>query len=52
MLSKKKKKLQYITTAHPWCDDYFTSINACKMWGARTGVEIFMREFHTHILLD
>ena len=23
------------TTAHPWCDGHFTSINACGVWGGK-----------------
>ena len=38
--------------AHPWCDGHFTSINACEVWGARVGIQVSKREFHTHIHLD
>ena len=24
----------------------------CRRWGARAGIQVFMRELHTHILLD
>ena len=24
----------------------------CRRWGARVGIQVFMRELHTHILLD
>ena len=40
------------TTAHPWCSGHSTSINACGVWGVRVGVQVFRREFHTHIYLD
>ena len=40
------------TTAYPWCDGHFTSINACGVWGARAGVQVSRRELYTHIHLD
>ena len=40
------------TTMHPWCGGHFTSISDCGVWGARDGVQVSRREFHTHIYLD
>ena len=40
------------TTVHPWCSDHSTSISACEVWGARVGVHVFRRKFHTYIYLD
>ena len=48
----KHSKLFYIITAHPWCDDHSTSINAYEVWRAREGVQVFRIEFQTHIHLD
>ena len=45
-------KLKLLTTAHPWCSGHSTNINACGVWGVRAGVQVFRREFHTHIHLD
>ena len=39
------------TVAHPWFGGYSTSIYDCGVWGARAGVQIFRRKFHTHIHL-
>ena len=51
-----RKHTQYciksLTTAHPWCDGYSTSISVCGVWGAKAGVQISRRELHTHIHLD
>ena len=41
-----------MTTAHPWCSSHSTNINFCKVRGARVGVQVSKREFHTHIHLD
>ena len=41
-----------MTTAHPWCGGYSTSLDACGVWGARAGVQVSKRELHTHIYLD
>ena len=35
-----------------WCCGHYISIGACGMWGARVRVQVFKREFHTHIHLD
>ena len=40
------------TTIHPYCDDHFTSISACGVWGVRAGIQVSRRELHTHIHLD
>ena len=48
----KHSKLFNIITAHPWCDDHSTSINAYEVWRAREGVQVFRIEFQTHIHLD
>ena len=40
------------TTAHLWCNGHSTSINACRVWGVKAGVQVFRREFHTYIHLD
>ena len=37
-----------ITIALPWCDDHFTSIIACRVWGVRTEIQVSKREL-THI---
>ena len=34
------------------CGGHSTSINACRVWVARAGVQVSRREFHTHIHLD
>ena len=54
MFSKKYYFKNWLlkTTAHPWCGGHCTSINACKVWGARVEVQVSRREFHTHIYLD
>ena len=36
----------------PQCGGHSTSINACREWGARAGVQVSRRELHTHIHLD
>ena len=48
-----------ITTAYSLYDGHSTSINTCgvsisnyEIWGVRAGVQVFRREFHTHIHLD
>ena len=41
-----------LTIAYLWCDGHFISINICKMWGARTRVQVFKKDFHIHIYLD
>ena len=30
----------------------FTSISACGVWEVRTGIQVFRKDFHTHIRLD
>ena len=45
-------KLLFVTTTRFWCGGHSTSINACKVWGARAGVQVSRRELHTHIHLD
>ena len=40
------------TIAHSWCDDHSTSISVCRVWGARTRVQVSKRELYTHIHLD
>ena len=45
-------KIIYCTTTHPWCDGHSTGTNTCEVWEARTGVQVSMRKFHTHIHLD
>ena len=47
-LSKKKIN----TTTHFWYGDHSTSISVCRVWEARVRVQVFRREFHTHIHLD
>ena len=37
---------QLVTTAHPQC--HSTNISACGVWEVRVGVQVFIREFHTH----
>ena len=34
-------KLLFVTTARPWCSGHFTSINACKVWRVRAGIQVF-----------
>ena len=41
-----------VTPQVPWYDSHSTSINACSVWEVRTGVQVFRREFRTHIHLD
>ena len=41
-----------MTTIYSWCDGYFTSINACGVWGTRAEVQVSRRELNTHIHLD
>ena len=36
----------------PQCGGHSTSINACRVWGARAGVRVSRRELYTHIYLD
>ena len=43
-LSYSLLSINYITTAHIWCDGYFTSI--------RAKVQVSRRELHTHIHLN
>ena len=45
-------KFWHRTTAQLWCSGYSTSINACGVWGVKTGVQISKKELHTHIYLD
>ena len=33
------------------CNGYSTGISVCEMWEVRAGVQVSMREFHTHIHL-
>ena len=40
------------TTANPWCSSYSTSINICGGVGAKVGIQVSKRKFHTHIILD
>ena len=47
-----KQFLKVITTAHPWCDGHSTSISVCGVWEVRVGVQVYRREFHTHIHID
>ena len=49
---KKKRKKFTIFATYPWCDDHSTSISACEVWGARVGVQVSKREFHTHLHLN
>ena len=44
-------KCKMDTIAHPWFGGYSTSIYDCGVWGVRAGIQIFRREFHTHIHL-
>ena len=46
------KSYSIYLTSHTWCNGHSTSINACEVWGVRTGVQVFRRELHTHIYLD
>ena len=39
------------TTVYPWCNDHFTNISACGVWGQRSGFKILGRSF-THIYLN
>ena len=41
-----------VTTTHLWYDGHSTGISACGVWRVRTEIQVFMREFHTHIHLD
>ena len=41
-----------MTTAHPWCGGHSTSINVCKVGGARVRVQVSKKKLHTHIHLD
>ena len=50
--NKKIRKKFTIFAAHPWCDGHSTSISTCEVWGARAGVQVSKREFHTHIHLN
>ena len=36
----------------PWYDGHSTSISTCKVWGAKTEVQVSKREFRIHIHLD
>ena len=44
--------LQIDTIAHPWYDSHSICISACGVWRASVRVQVFRREFHTHIHLD
>ena len=33
-----------------WYGGYSTSINACRVWGTRAGVQVSRRELHTYTL--
>ena len=39
------------TTVNLWYDGHFTSISVCRVWGAKVRIQVFKREFHTHIHL-
>ena len=41
-----------MTTAHPQYGGHFTSISTYGVWGERAEVQVFRREFYTHIHLD
>jgi len=45
-------KKSNVTTMHPWCGGYSTSINAYGVWRVRVGVQVSKRELHTHTRLD
>ena len=40
------------TTAYPWCGGHSTSISACRIWGARVGIQVSRKELYTHVYLD
>ena len=40
------------TTTHSWCNDHYTDISACGMWGASAEIQVSKWKFHTHIYLD
>ena len=42
----------HVTTAHLCYNGYSTSMNAYELWGVRAEIQIFRKEFHTHIHLD
>ena len=41
-----------VNIAHSWCDNQFISISAFGVGRVRVGVQVSMREFHTHIHLN
>ena len=42
----------FFTTAHSWYYGHFLSISTCGVEGARVGIQVSVKELHTHIHLD
>ena len=51
-MKKYNRLLLLVRKSKFWCSGCFTSITTCGVWGARVRVQVFRKEFYTHIHLN